>query len=282
MAGGHAIKSKKPRAHWRGMSDSSSDPFVFHFDVQNPLDRALAGQREHIEAFNRAVTRPQREMAQMAQRVAAQGARNAEALQSALQGSLSPAARVREVMGKKLASQIAQSKALGVATAANRALQAYAELERRELAKKVEGLAWVEKISFSPLVRVQAKVARDALLGNQWQRTMISLSPVLRAREMLENISRLSRGYGSAYFPSRPGFGPYQPRPMPEDPGPTEMEPTAATDAEVAEHLRQALEEYVSALVDFYKQVSKLAEDHPVQALILFDILCRLIFMDRS
>jgi len=190
-----------------------------------------------------------------------------------------PAFQVQRTMGQVLAQQINQRAALSASLAVNR----LAAMQRLATANASARLPEIVSSSFSPLVEVQARVARDALLGNQWQRTMLSLYPALRAREALENISRLTRGLGNVYYPPRPGFGSYQPRRIPERSEPTEIEPAdTAASTEIAEHLREALEEYVSALVDFYKQVSKLAEDHPVQALILFDILCRLIFMDRS
>jgi hypothetical protein len=190
-----------------------------------------------------------------------------------------PALQVQRALGQVLAQQINQRTALSASLAVNR----LAAMQRLATANANARLPEIVSSSFSPLVEVQARVARDALLGNQWQRTMLSLYPALRAREALENISRLTRSLGNVYYPPHPGAGPYQSRTIPEGPGPTEIEPAdTATSTEGAEHLRDALEEYVSALVDFYKQVSKLAEDHPVQALILFDILCRLIFMDRS
>lgn len=144
--------------------------------------------------------------------------------------SPNPTLRVYKAMGQVLAQQINQRTALSASLAVNR----LAAIQRPAMASAGERLPGIVSSSFSPLVEVQARVVRDALLGNQWQRTMLSLYPALRARKALESISRLPiSGFGGTQYPPRPAFRPYNPWSLPEDPELAETEISKRSDTEI-------------------------------------------------
>lgn len=174
-----------------------------------------------------------------------------------------PALRVQRAMGQMLAQQINQRTALSASLAVNR----LAAIQRPAMASASARLPEIVSSSFSPLVEVQARVARDALLGSQLQRAALGFSPTFRAREALEGISRLTRGFGSGYYPPCPGFGSYNPRPIPEDPRPSDT----ATDTEIMDELPDVADSEI-AIRDAWRELRRWARENPTETQIIVTV----------
>lgn len=188
------------------------------------------------------------------------------AMSSVAAGALpeKPTAQAQRTVGQMLARQVNQRTALSASLAVNR----LAAIQRPAIAIASARLPGIVSSSFSPMVRVQARVARDALLGNQWQQTMLSLYPALRARKTLENISRLTRGFGSGYYPPHPGFDSYRRWPIPEDSDPSDT----ATETEIMGELPDVADPEI-AVRDALREIRRWARENPVEVQIIVAVV---------
>lgn len=104
---------------------------------------------------------------------------------------------------------------------------------------------------------------------------MLILYQAIRARETLENISRLTRGNGSVYYPPRLGFGPYRPRPIPEDPEPSDT----VTDTEIMDELPEVAGSEI-AIPDSLQEIRRWARENPLEAQIV--IALAVVLTDKA